>query len=230
MHGFARNSTWEFAGAKDEGGGTVLNFTLSSSSLIPSYQTVWPHSAEMTYTVSLTQDSLAVSFSVENSGTDAIIFQCLLHTYLRVPVSLEESPVIHWTCLTDSLWQNINTITVNGLKDAVYQDKLKNYTVFTETAEELRIVNETDRIYTPVSVDTKIVLKDAGTPRVTIQRTPTLPDVTVWNVWATKIQTINDFAPKTAWQNYLAIEPGSVVNWTALEPGNRWEGGVHYFA
>jgi glucose-6-phosphate 1-epimerase len=119
---------------------------------------------------------------------------------------------------------------VNGLKDAIYQDKLLNYTVFTETADELRIVNETDRIYTTASVDTEIVLKDAGAPRVTIQRSATLPDVTIWNTWSTKIQTTKDFAPKTAWQYYLAVEPGSVVSWTALEPGSRWDGGVQYIA
>lgn len=89
-------------------------------------------------------------------------------------------------------------------------------------------MNETDRIYTPSSVDTDIVLKDDGTPRVTIQRSSTLPDVTVWNTWATKIQSTKDFAPKTAWQYYLAIEPGSVVSFTSLEPGKTWEAGVQY--
>jgi len=93
-HGFARNSTWTFAGSEEEGDGAglVLNFTLSSSTLIPKYQETWPHSAEMTYTVYLTQDNLAVSFGLENSGTEAIDFQFLLHTYLSVPVSTDILP------------------------------------------------------------------------------------------------------------------------------------------
>lgn len=229
-HGFARNSTWTFAGSAEEedGAGIALNFTLSSADLIAKYQTNWPYSAELTYTVYLTEDNLAVHFSVENTGTEAIDFQFLLHTYLTVPVSAETFFNSWVNNLTNACRQNINTTTVSGLKDGIYQDKTQNYTVFTETADELRIVSETDRIYTPVSVDTEIVLIDDGTPRVTIQRSSTLPDVTVWNTWATKIQSTADFAPKTAWQNYLAIEPGSVVSWTALEPGSTWEAGVQY--
>lgn len=110
----------------------------------------------------------------------------------------------------------------------MYQDKLLNYTVFTETADQLQIVGETDRIYTPASVDTPIILNSDGEPRVTVHRGPTLQDVTVWNIWAEKIIKSKDFAPKDAWQYYLAIEPGSVVNWNSLEPGARWEAGVLY--
>lgn len=88
-HGFARNSTWTFAGSEEEenGAGVVLNFTLSSSSIISTYSEVWPYSVQLTYTVYLTEDNLAVHFSVENTDTEAIDFQFLLHTYLSVPVS-----------------------------------------------------------------------------------------------------------------------------------------------
>ncbi|KAJ4417137.1 hypothetical protein N0V82_006337 [Gnomoniopsis sp. IMI 355080] len=211
-HGFARNSTWSFAGSElqDDGAGVVLTFTLNSTQLSAKYQQAWPYSAGFTYTVNLTQDNLAVHFTVENMDTTAIDFQFLLHTYLSVP--------------------NISTTTVSGLQGGIYQDKTLNYTVFTETADQLSIVNETDRIYTPVSVDTPIVLNDNGQARVTVQRSPTLPDVTVWNTWATKILATADFAPKDAWQHYLAIEPGSVVSFTSLESGAKWEGGVQYTA
>lgn len=74
------------------------------------------------------------------------------------------------------------------------------------------------------------MLNDSGKARVTVQRESTLPDVTVWNTWSTKILSTADFAPKDAWQHYLAIEPGAVVNWTSLESGGRWEAGVQYIA
>ncbi|CAN8098173.1 unnamed protein product [Discula destructiva] len=209
-HGFARNSTWTFAGSEKSEEGVKLTFTLSSSQLIAKYQKAWPYSAEMTYTVTLTPDNLDVHFTVENVGKDAIDFQFLLHTYLSVP--------------------DINTTTVEGLKGGVYQDKLLNYTVFTETADQLSITGETDRIYTPKSVDTPIVLNDDGKARVTVLRESTLPDVTIWNTWAVKILKTADFAPKDAWKYYLAVEPGSVVNWTSLAPGSKWEGGVLYIA
>lgn len=88
-HGFARNSTWTFAGSEldDHGSGVMLTFTLNSTQLSASYQQDWPYSAGLTYTVNLTQDNLAVHFSVENTDTTDIDFQFLLHTYLSVPVS-----------------------------------------------------------------------------------------------------------------------------------------------
>lgn len=88
-HGFARNSTWSFAGSEqeDDGSGVMLTFTLNSTQLSATYQQDWPYSAELTYTVNLTQDNLAVHFSVENTDTTDIDFQFLLHTYLSVPVS-----------------------------------------------------------------------------------------------------------------------------------------------
>lgn len=86
-HGFARNSTWTFAGQEESEEGVVLTFTLSSAQLIEKYQTAWPYQAEMTYNVSLSKDNLAVNFAIDNKDTQAIDFQFLLHTYLSVPVS-----------------------------------------------------------------------------------------------------------------------------------------------
>lgn len=88
-HGFARNSTWAFAGSEElgDGAGVVLTFTLNSSQLSASYQKKWPYSAEFTYAVNLTQDNLKVHFGVQNTDTQSIDFQFLLHTYLSLPVS-----------------------------------------------------------------------------------------------------------------------------------------------
>lgn len=87
-HGFARNSTWTFAGSEQqqEGAGVLLTFTLNSTQLSAKYQQAWPYAAALTYTVNLTQDNLAVHFNVENLDTKPIDFQFLLHTYLSVPV------------------------------------------------------------------------------------------------------------------------------------------------
>ncbi|KAI7773015.1 aldose 1-epimerase [Diaporthe eres] len=210
-HGFARNSTWTFDSStpQEDGSGVALKFLLDSASLSADYQARWPYSAKLAYTVNLTQDNLNVHFSFENTDTQAIDFQFLLHTYLTVP--------------------NINTTTVSGLQGSTYQDKTQNYTVVTETSDALRITGETDRIYSPASV-APIVLNDNGNPRVTVDRSETLPDTTVWNTWATKILSTKDFAPKDAWQHYLAIEPGYVAKFNSLEPGSTWEAGVSYVA
>lgn len=140
------------------------------------------------------------------------------------------TPSIPTQALTVVFHQNINTTTVSGLQGSTYQDKTQNYTVVTETSDALRIVGETDRIYSPAPPARPIVLNDGGRPRVTVDRSASLPDATVWNTWAAKIQSTADFAPKTAWQNYLAIEPGSVAEFVSLGPGVTWEAGVNYVA
>lgn len=87
-HGFARNSTWAFDSStpQDDGAGVALKFLLDSASLSADYQEKWPYSASLVYTVNLAKDNLNVHFSVENTDTEAIDFQFLLHTYLSVPV------------------------------------------------------------------------------------------------------------------------------------------------
>lgn len=88
-HGFARNSTWTYAGntPKEDGTEVLLTFTLSSTQLSAEYQKDWPHAAELVYTVKLSPDTLTVHFSVENKDTVALDFQFLLHSYLSTPVS-----------------------------------------------------------------------------------------------------------------------------------------------
>lgn len=97
-HGFARNSTWTFdsSAPQEDGSGVALKFVLDSASLSADYQAKWPYSAKLAYTVNLTQDNLNVHFSFENTDTQAIDFQFLLHTYLTVPVS----PTTHNTLPT----------------------------------------------------------------------------------------------------------------------------------
>ncbi|POS72630.1 hypothetical protein DHEL01_v208971 [Diaporthe helianthi] len=210
-HGFARNSTWTYDSAiqEDDGTAVLLKFTLDSASLTADYKTKWPYSAKLAYTVYLTQDNLNVQFVVENTDDEAIDFQFLLHTYLTVP--------------------DITTTTVSGLQGAPYQDKTQNNTIITEESDALTITGETDRIYSPVSV-APIVLKDNGSPRITVERSESLPDTTIWNTWATKILNTKDFAPKDAWQRYLAIEPGYVAKFNSLAPGEVWEASVNYLA
>ncbi|KAF2714299.1 aldose 1-epimerase, partial [Pleomassaria siparia CBS 279.74] len=201
-HGFARNSTWDFQGSEEEeeGAVVVMRFHLNSSMLSLDYQTKWPQSVDLAYTLTLAENSLTADLRVDNTDVEAWEFQFLLHSYMSVP--------------------DISGVTVSGLQGSTYQDKTKNYTVVTETSDAVTIVNETDRIYTPLSDE--VVLNYEGDPRVTVTKN-NLPDVTVWNLWETKANTTKDFAPKDAWQRYLAIEPGSVVNFTRLAPGSAWE-------
>lgn len=48
----------------------------------------WDYEFNLTYSVTLSQDSLETSLAVRNTGTSNYEFQVLFHTYLAVDVSL----------------------------------------------------------------------------------------------------------------------------------------------
>ncbi|KAE9984299.1 hypothetical protein EG327_005060 [Venturia inaequalis] len=211
QHGFARNSTWNFVGSQktEEGSSLDLVFHLNSSSLITKYQQDWPYRVDLTYTVILSPNKLTAKIKVVNTDKVPFEFQYLLHSYLALP--------------------DITQATVSGLEGSTYQDKTQDYKVIAEKSNAVTITNETDRIYTPPTIDRPVVLNIAGKPRVSVSR-ENLPDVTVWNLWETKAGTTKDFAPKTAWKNYLAIEPGHVVKFMKIAAGSTWEARVTWKA
>lgn len=97
QHGFARTSRWEFLGKstsessenKDGGDSSVkLDFGLSSSNLSEESKKAWGYSFGLIYSVTLGREGLATSMVVRNEGETAWDFQILMHSYLRVAVSL----------------------------------------------------------------------------------------------------------------------------------------------
>ncbi len=64
-----------------------------------------------------------------------------------------------------------------------------------------------------------------GTPTYEVTR-ETLQNVVVWNPWIEKSKGMADFEPKKGYKNMLCVEAGQVAEWTKLEGGDAWEGGV----
>jgi glucose-6-phosphate 1-epimerase len=96
QHGFARTSRWEFLGkstteSSDKGSGDTdvkLDFGLGPENLSAEARTKWGYNFAVIYSVTLGQSSLRTSILVRNEGQESWDFQTLMHTYLRVPVSL----------------------------------------------------------------------------------------------------------------------------------------------
>lgn len=97
QHGFARTSRWEFLGkstsesgqSKDGGDSSVkLDFGLSSSNLSEESKKAWPYSFGLIYSVTLGKEGLTTTMVVRNEGESAWDFQLLLHSYLKVAVSI----------------------------------------------------------------------------------------------------------------------------------------------
>ncbi|KFY81436.1 hypothetical protein V500_11413 [Pseudogymnoascus sp. VKM F-4518 (FW-2643)] len=213
QHGFARTSRWEFLGksttesdGKGGDGGVKLDFGLGPENLSAEAREAWKREFGLIYSVALTRGALRTSMLVRNDGGEAWDFQVLMHTYLRV--------------------KDITTTTVEGLAGAPYFDKVTASTTTAPTSPAtLSITGETDRIYTPASVETTLTVSANGTPAFEIVR-ENFENVVVWNPWEEKAKGIKDFAPKDGWKEMLCVEAGQVAGWTKLEGGDAWEGGV----
>jgi glucose-6-phosphate 1-epimerase len=99
QHGLARNTRWEFLGKSTSEGEVVkgsddsvkLDFGLYSSALPESLRKQWAYDFGLIYSVTLSRQGLQTVMQVRNEGKEAFEFQILLHTYLRVDVSLRAS-------------------------------------------------------------------------------------------------------------------------------------------
>jgi glucose-6-phosphate 1-epimerase len=122
--------------------------------------------------------------------------------------------------------QDITTTTIEGLAGAPYHDKVTASSATAPTSPAtLSITGETDRVYTPATVDTVLTVSANGAPAFEVVR-ENFENVVVWNPWEEKAKGIKDFAPKDGWKEMLCVEAGQVAGWTKLEGGDAWEGGV----
>ena len=132
-----------------------------------------------------------------NSTTDEFVFENCLHTYFEVG--------------------DIRAVSIKGLGETTYLDKVANFAQKTETDEAIRIASEVDRIYVNTSAPVEIL--DARLSRkIVIQKQSSLSTV-VWNPWIAKAQQVPDFGNEE-YERMVCVESGNVSpNQLRLPPG-----------
>ncbi|KAI4105029.1 MAG: hypothetical protein LQ339_003646 [Xanthoria mediterranea] len=210
QHGFARNSRWEYLGKSSSESSTLpnskgdasvkLDFGLSNSMLSDSK---WDYEFNLTYSVTLSQDSLETSLAVRNTGTSNYEFQVLFHTYLAI--------------------DSITETTVSGLEKAAFKDKVQGGKEVEPAGKPISIGSETDRVYT-AAPEQAIKILEKGKDRYELTR-DMLSDVVVWNPWLEKAKGMADFGPEDGYKKMVCVEAGSVNAWNTLDAGDTWEGG-----
>ncbi|KAI1323401.1 galactose mutarotase-like domain-containing protein [Xylariaceae sp. FL0255] len=213
QHGFARNSKWEFLGSSPAESnettdksdvGVKLDFGLSSATLGPRDKVLWPHDFTAIYTVTLSPNGLGTGIAITNDGEESFDCQVLMHTYLRI--------------------KDITKVTVSGLKDSSYVDKVDGAKTKTETSDAISITGETDRVYNPKGGPAvPVVVKEDGVPAFKLVR-DNLQDLVVWNPWVDKAAGMGDFEPKDGYKNMICVEAGTVGQWVKLDPGDVLNG------
>ncbi|KAI0457420.1 galactose mutarotase-like domain-containing protein [Xylaria acuta] len=212
QHGFARNSKWELLGksssestpsTSQSDASIKLDFGLSSATLDEKSKELWPYTFSAIYSVTLTPDGLSTGIVITNDGKEPFECQVLLHTYLRI--------------------NDITKVEVTGLEDSEYIDKVDGAKAKSQSGA-ITITGETDRVYTPAKGPSlPVVVTEGGSAAFSVVR-DNLRDVVVWNPWTEKAAGMGDFEPKDGFKNMICVEAGSVRSWTALEPGDAFEG------
>jgi glucose-6-phosphate 1-epimerase len=192
QHGFARISKWKHASV----GESAVCFTLTHDMIPESFKDLWPFEFMLTYTVELLPTGLKMEFKVQNTGSIAFPFTCLLHTYFSV--------------------DDVSNASVEKLQNAVFTDSLVDKTKQKESRALVTIEKEVDRIYENISneliVNKNVKLELGG-----------FTDAVVWNPWIEKSKKMADFDDEE-YKKMICVEVGVVSHELVLEPAKEWVG------
>ena len=141
-------------------------------------------------------ETLTMELLVRNAGESSHAFETCLHTYFSI--------------------SSIHDISITGLKNAAYHDKVKDVKAL-ETASAIPIDREVDRVYQDTTAAVEIL--DPGFKRrIRVEKSGSQSTV-VWNPWIDKSQRMPDFGDDEYLQ-MVCVESGNVAkNRIALPPG-----------
>jgi glucose-6-phosphate 1-epimerase len=189
LHGFARTLTWRVREA-------TADHCLLTVQDDPATRALWPHPFHLDLHVRVGGAVLEVGLVVRNTGSSALAFGAGLHTYLAVDAA---------------------GATLHGLAGADYQDKNRDFAIFTQHEESLPLSGPVDRVYRDARYQLGVV---DGARRLGIAAGG-FPDVVVWNPGPGEAG-IAAFAPGDAGR--MACVEAVLVGPRTLEPGAAFHG------
>lgn len=183
-HGFARNQPWEvIATNQEENGATRLTLRLLQKADAHAY---WPYSSLLTLDV-VVGDTLRLTMTTTNTGDEAFVIGEALHTYFQVA--------------------DVSKVTVLGLEDGIYLDKVENFAQ-KEQQGPIAFIGETDRVY--VDTEAECVIEDPELRRrIRIAKNGSATTV-VWTPWQTKGEKMDDIGNE--WSRMLCVESANAAH------------------
>ena len=193
-HGFARNSDWDLAGARQLDDGRIrIAFRLPKTAFTQKH---WD-GFECEYVVKVGED-LQLELNIWGNSTEhGIEFESCLHSYFAV--------------------SHIDNVSVAGLKYTNFIDQLDDNAEKFEKDDAIRFDAELDRIYTDSLADIQII--DEGlNRRILIEKRGSASTV-VWNPWIAKARRLPDLADEE-YERFLCVESGNIgPNKLSVRPG-----------
>jgi glucose-6-phosphate 1-epimerase len=199
-HGFIRNMRWQLLSnqASNQAGAAASNSLACRDD--DASRLVWPHAFAARMDVQLAADRLHMALTLTNTGDSPIEFTVALHTYLRVG--------------------DVRNVRLHGLQGVSYQDATDGNTVVVQSAADLTVSQELDRVY--LSPPKKLVLHEAGAAPLQIEQQG-FEDSVVWNPGPRNAAALADF-PDDGWLHMLCVEAACVNVPLILAPGQSWTG------
>ncbi|HLY11383.1 MAG TPA: D-hexose-6-phosphate mutarotase [Planctomycetota bacterium] len=182
-HGFARIQSWELETCAVQADGCVrLVLGLQDDEATRRF---WPDSFGLRLTFTIGR-SLGLELEVR-AGRGPIRIEEAFHTYFQVG--------------------DVRQVSVLGLENADYIDKVDSFRRKTQPAEAIRITGETDRVY--LKTLSTCVIRDPVLERTITVEKEQSDNTVVWNPWVTKARAMPDFGDEE-WPRMLCVETANV--------------------
>jgi glucose-6-phosphate 1-epimerase len=182
-HGFARTRAFSYRGARrTPDGAAELELVLESDEQT---RALFPYAFSARLRVAF-GEALGLEFAVTNLDPQPFVFEEALHSYFSV--------------------SDVRQANVLGLQGSSYTDKVQALARFTESASELHIVGETDRVYDSAATCT---IRDPRAARALRIDKSASASTVVWNPWAEKAEQMSDLGAD-AWPRMLCVESANV--------------------
>lgn len=197
-HGFARLHPWDLklVGVTSKGS-VLLHFELPQEFFKAAG---WLPVVAM-YRI-VVGEKLKLDFQVCNPPTNTESFLCedCFHSYFLV--------------------DDVEQVTIRGLKDHHYLDKTQDLVSKLELSDEIRITQETNRIY--LNATGTVDIHDPLKKRIIrIEKKGSLSTV-LWNPWIENAKSIPDFDPED-FKKMICVESGNVGQYAKeIPPGETW--------
>ncbi len=194
-HGFARNREWQVveSGIK-ENKDVFMALELEHNA---DTHAIWPYKFKFRLEINLSE-KLCIRINIKNIDDKQLSFQQALHTYFKI--------------------SDISDVSVSGLKDIRYIDKVNNNNEVTEQQSEVKFTTAFDRVY--LSTPDTVRLDDPGLNRKFIVQKQNMADSILWNPWESS-KNMKDMH-ENAYQEMICVECGNVVPKVELKPGENF--------
>jgi glucose-6-phosphate 1-epimerase len=183
-HGFARLAEWQLVSAAEVGSTVVLTLRLQDD--LATRASTFTAQFEALYTITV-GSHLGLALTVTNHSRKPFSFESALHTYFGV--------------------SDIHSVSVTGLEDVAYIDKLDGPAPIPAEHHAVRFAGETDRVYLGSADELRVV--DPSLGRVIAIKPEDSHSTVVWNPWIAKAAKMADFGDDE-WKTMVCVETANI--------------------